>query len=138
MSNKKKGFTLIEVLVVMLIATIVFSMVGGAMVFITTTTENYIHQSEEIDMAKNIENYLRNCATEIDDINLLLTDNENALIRFNQESGDLLNDGNAVFSNTGLTSFSILSTGDFIKCQMKYESGREFEFILGSVQTGGN
>lgn len=120
MLQKKKGFTLIEVLVVMLIATLMFSLVGGAMVFVTTMTDQVMQQSEEIDMAKNIEKYLRKTMQDSLDINLI--------------DGDLVKEnGEIIFANTGLTYFNIETT-DFIKCYMTFESGRQFEFILGIGQ----
>ena len=59
MSNKRKGFTLVEVLVVILVSTLILATVGGTMVYISSTTGELMNESEEIDAAKNIENYVR-------------------------------------------------------------------------------
>lgn len=117
MSQKKKGFTLIEVLVVMLVATLVFTMVGGVMVFVTTSAGEFIDQAEEIEMARNIEKYLR----------------QNHDLEMNA-NGDLINtNGEIVFADTGLKSFDV-TNGDFRKCQMVFYSGREFEFIIDVIE----
>lgn len=124
MLHKKKGFTLIEVIVVMLVATLVFTMVGGTMVFITTTTGDLIHQAEEIDMAKNIAKYLRANFTfeeNIDDPDYIINDPD-YITKID------------VFSDVSLKEFKIYLKGNFIKCSMTFESNRNFEFIIGAVQ----
>ena len=128
MLHKKKGFTLIEVIVVMLVATLVFTMVGGTMVFITTTTGDLIHQAEEIDMAKNIAKYLRaNCD------NLIIIDNNGGNVQYSLNIDEL----NDAFSNASLPNFEIIKedqNSEFIKCKMTFTSGREFEFIIDTVE----
>ena len=59
MVQSKKGFTLIEVVVVIFISTLLISMVAGTMVYVTRTTKDLIKEAEEIEMARNIENYFR-------------------------------------------------------------------------------
>ena len=123
---KKKGFTLIEVLVVILVSTLVLAMVGGTMIFITTTTGNLIQQAEELEMAKNIEKYLRTLPK---DSNYYI---ERAFT-FDQASGDIKNrQGEVVFANTGLIEFEIGPNyvDGFMKCHMKFQSGKTFEFIV--------
>ena len=131
MSKKKKGFTLVEVIVVMLVATLVFSMVGGTMVYITITTGNLIKQSEEIDMAKNIEKYVRNNIQTIMDNypqdNWNEETNEKVLSLLGQEG----------FSDIELVTFKIYQKNDesdFIRCNIEFKSGRQFDFIIGEVK----
>ena len=57
--SKKRGFTLVEVLVVIAITTLVFALVGGAMVFLTISSGDLIHKSEEIIQTQTIEKHLR-------------------------------------------------------------------------------
>lgn len=57
--SKKRGFTLVEVLVVIAITTLVFALVGGAMVFLTQSSGDLIHKSEAIIQAQTIEKHLR-------------------------------------------------------------------------------
>lgn len=129
MLQKKKGFTLIEVLVVMLVATLVFSMVGGVMVFITTATDDYIKQAEEINMAKDIEKYLRTLVQQGVSTDTLLTNSEQPILVC-WDNGDIKFDGKIVFSETNLDSFNIYEDQKFIKCDMTFKSGRNFNFII--------
>ena len=126
MSKKKKGFTLVEVIVVMLVATLVFSMVGGTMVYITITTGNLIKQSEEIDMAKNIEKYVRN--------NIQTIMDNYSQDTWNEEISLLGQEG---FSDIDLVTFKIYQKNDesdFIRCNIEFKSGRQFDFIIGEVK----
>ena len=137
MRKSKKGFTLVEVLVVILISGLVLSMVAGAMIFVTNSSGDLIHQAEDIDMAKNIEKYVRNLAKE-NELSKLETRNigeeiENELFKID-ESGNLIDkDNQRIFSDTGLTEFTINSEGRFIKCSMTFDSGKHFVFTLGIV-----
>ena len=62
--SKKRGFTLVEVLVVIAIATLVFALVGGTFVFLATSSGNLIHKSESIIQAQTIEKHLRSFVSE--------------------------------------------------------------------------
>ena len=137
MLQKKKGFTLVEVLVVILISGLVLSMVATAMIFITSSSGELIHHAEDIDMAKNIEKYLRdnweNVSIKEDIIWNIDNGNEVEFSSFAiDENGNLieLEEEKTVFSNTGLTNFEIKNDNDIIKCYMKFDSGKEFEFTL--------
>ena len=120
--QKKKGFTLIELLVVMLISSLILSLVAGTMIFITNSAGKLIHEAEDIDMAKNIEKYLR--GLDKDALELVdLTDD-----------GNLTFNGEIIFTNTGLTANSKIDDEDedeFIRCYLEFDSGKEFKFILG-------
>ena len=144
MLQKKRGFTLVELLVVIAISAIVLTMVGTSMVFVANTSGKLIQEAEDIDMAKNIEKYLRGLIKE-NNVNLseLITSQENSVI-YNQvfkiENGKLIekNKENTIFTDTGLTEFEIFSENDFLKCKMVFDSGKEFEFILGVLQNDTN
>ena len=141
MRKSKKGFTLVEVLVVILISGLVLSMVAGAMIFVTNSSGDLIHQAEDIDMAKNIEKYLRNLvdqeSEEIDwtSFEISIKDNvrENNYFKID-ESGNLIDkDNQRIFSDTGLTEFTINNDDGFIRCSMTFDSGKNFVFTLGIV-----
>lgn len=145
MQKSKKGFTLIEVLVVILISGLVLSMVAGAMIFVTNSSGELIHQAEDIDMAKNIEKYLRNLVDrdlkDIDwtefEIDIKENDRENSYFSID-ESGNLIdNSGQKIFSDTGLIEFKISNEGGFVKCSMTFDSEKHFEFTLGISEIGG-
>ena len=137
--QKKSGFTLVEIIVVIAISAIVLTMVGTTMVFMTNVSGNLLEEAEDIDMAKNIEKYLRKFSP--NDI----IKSENSEKKYTQGNETDFGcfiidaDGNikenssskTIFSDTRLSIFSIQQEGDFIKCKMKFESGKEFEFILG-------
>ena len=134
MSRKKKGFTLVEVVVVIAISTIVLTMVGGSMIFITSTSANLMQQAEDIDMAKNIETYLRGL-----DISSVFEGvfTATSKVEFNafdiDASGNFMNGEKTIFADTGLTYFQIKNVDGFIICSMEFDSGKQFEFIVGSV-----
>lgn len=67
--SKKRGFTLVEVLVVIAIATLVFALVGGTFVFLATSSGNLIHKSEAIIQAQTIEKHLRSFVSEDNRVN---------------------------------------------------------------------
>ena len=119
MSRKKKGFTLVEIIVVIAISTIVLTMVGGSMIFITSTSANLMQQAEDIDMAKNIETYLRGLA---DTTNVKL-----------DSDGNLIDDNGIIFSDTGLkdNGFEIKDG----KCNLTFKSEKHFEFTLWIQET---
>lgn len=146
MRKSKKGFTLVEVLVVILISGLVLSMIAGAMIFVTNSSGDLIHQAEDIDMAKNIEKYLRNLT---DDFQDLLPKSEDSIVYKGEgevsfglfkidAKGNLIEFGEndtekKIFSDTGLTHFEIMTEGGFIKCSMTFDSGKHFVFTLGIV-----
>ncbi len=130
MLYKKKGFTLIEILVVMLVSALVLTMVGGAMAFIATKTSEMLMDSEEINTAQSIEKYIRYIAQKSDDIDLLITNDSHSMIVWNEQNGDIRYNDKTVFGNTGLTFFNIWLEDNFVKCKMKFKSNREYEFIV--------
>lgn len=121
---KKRGFTLIEVLTVILVSTLVMAMIGATMLFTINTTGDLIQQAEEIEMAKNIESYYRNLYNDgIYDLDFNLS----------LENGNIKHGNKIIFSDTGLEKFDITPGFDdgFIRCEMIFESGRKFDFIIG-------
>ena len=145
MKQKKSGFTLVEILVVIAISAIVLTMVGTTMVFMTQMTGDILQEAEDIDMAKNIEKYLRNFSQ--DQISEIVEQeytqgNETKFgIFLIDENGNLKQEGKIIFSDTGLTSFIVDkkdadkdSVYDFIFCKMQFDSGKEFEFILAPIK----
>ena len=148
--QKKSGFTLVEIIVVIAISAIVLTMVGTTMVFMTNVSGNLLEEAEDIDMAKNIEKYLRGLVNDKENPlesceDLIITfpslNNESKNTFFKIDNGNIIEiekqedgtwkDVKTIFSNTRLSVFSIQQEGDFIKCKMIFESGKEFEFILG-------
>ena len=137
--QKKNGFTLVEIIVVIAISAIVLTMVGTTMVFMTNVSGNLLEEAEDIDMAKNIEKYLRGLVDDgcsPDNLTMTFPDlynkSKNTVFEIDNDGNIKENtSGKTIFSNTRLSVFSIQQEGDFIKCKMIFESGKEFEFILG-------
>ena len=141
MKQKKSGFTLVEILVVIAISAIVLTMVGTTMVFMTQMTGDILQQAEDIDMAKNIEKYLRNFSIEIDKGEYIKGFEETFGVFLIDADGDIKQNEKIIFSDTGLIEFKIYDTNvdeieesDFLVCYMKFDSGKEFEFILAPIK----
>ena len=144
MMQKKSGFTLVEILVVIAISAIVLTMVGTTMVFMTNVSGNLLEEAEDIDMAKNIEKYLRNIMQDntktIDKKSYIIDNSEMSFGAFEIQNNNIVENEKIIFSDTGLVVFNITEKNvdkeegnDFIVCYMKFKSGKEFEFILGPV-----
>lgn len=145
--QKKNGFTLVEIIVVIAISAIVLTMVGTTMVFMTNVSGNLLEEAEDIDMAKNIEKYLRGLLSdETRDSqvkpNMLIAEGNNQEIIQNDVFVVNISEGTikeivnqrVVFSDTGLVSFYIVSNDGFVKCHMEFNSGKKFDFILGIAE----
>lgn len=161
--SKKRGFTLVEVLVVLAVTTLAFILIGGFLVYLSESSGMLITESEELITAQSIEDYLRGYInTEFEKISddaekdtkkdavfdsLLASPvgndhiNTSGKIRRDAEgnlrlySNDV--DNTVVFKNTGLTFFTIYNSDGFLKCEMHFESGAEFSFILGVYKKNG-
>ena len=127
MLKKKRGFTLTELLVVILISTIVFAAVGGSLFFVSNMTNKLIAEAKDINMAKNIEKYVRESSN--------MGENVLSLKLIN---GELQTDNEeVVFSNTGLTDFKIYRDDKgFLRCFLDFEHSK-FDFII-YITKGGN
>ena len=148
--SKKRGFTLVEILVVVAITTLVLAMVGGLLIFMAETSGTLIHKSEELMLVQSIESYLRG------KYEIGVSD----LISISYDSNtDCINYGNSVvFKETNLKEFYIyldinnnneydvddLTINDlneasecFIRCKLVFEpNGRTqgnhtYDFIIG-------
>ena len=145
--SKKRGFTLTEVLVVLALVTVVFVAVGGLMIYMAQSSGSLIHQSEEIMLTQSIEGYIRGMIehenVDIEDMLYISDIDEDRMLRL--ENGVLYdcrsNVPKEIFKDTGLATFRIYKKGNFYKCYMQYESGVEYDFIIGIVKnewiTGG-
>ena len=129
--TKKRGFTLVEILVVLAITTLVLAMVGGLLIFMADTSGKLIHKSEELMLVQSIETYLRGVLEYKDDagnvyepesITVRENDNKNGynlsisysgnphltktvVIIFDEDS--IKEGGKVIFKDTGLKGFRI-------------------------------
>ena len=134
--SKKRGFTLVEVLVVIAITTLVFALVGGAMVFLTKSSGDLIHKSEEIIQTQTIEKHLRSLVG--DENKCTLNAQQNQSMNIYQINGlevkwdnKTLTINGTEYDDTGLYSFSIDHSSGFVKCTLTYTNGGTYTFILG-------
>ena len=134
--QKKSGFTLVEIIVVIAISAIVLTMVGTTMVFMTNVSGDLLEEAEDIDMAKNIEKYLRNSIKNktISTGTYIIDEQEENFEAFQIENNNIVEDGKIIFSDTRLEVFTIKEDAGFIECYMRFGSGKEFEFTLGIAE----
>ena len=129
--SKKRGFTLVEILVVVAITTLVLAMVGGLLIFMAETSGTLIHKSEELMLVQSIESYLRG-----------VYENEGAASLLNGnvklQEGNIKNGDNVIFKDTDLSVFRIyLDDEKFVRCELTFEpDGRTqgnhtYDFIIG-------
>lgn len=117
--SKKRGFTLVEVLVVIAIATLVFALVGGTFVFLATSSGDLIHKSEAIIQAQTIEKHLRSFVDE----------------KTNKVNTDfVIHEGKCTLNNVGFnTDTKTLSIN-----KTEYESVHSFDIFLSNYQNPKN
>ena len=56
---KKRGFTLVELLVAIAITTLLFAMIGGTYIFMAQSQGNLLDKSSELFFAQEIADYLK-------------------------------------------------------------------------------
>lgn len=144
--SKRRGFTLVEVLVVIAIASLAFSLIGGFLIYLTETTGRVIDKSEEIMTTQTIKDSIRGVIEKAENkqetLESLFTGsfsiendkNENGYFRL--ENGDFIRyssgaDREIIIEDTGLGWFSIIVEDGFYVCRLHYESGAEYKFIIG-------
>jgi len=139
--SKKRGFTLVEVLVVIAIATLVFALVGGTFVFLATSSGDLIHKSEAIIQAQTIEKHLR--SLDLNDDNKVTFEKANDNTSYKIDS----NEQNVRWNSTskiltingteyeGIDMFSLSKDDDsFVRCSFTVINNNkttDYTFILG-------
>lgn len=128
--SKKRGFTLVEVLVVIAIATLVFALVGGTFVFLATSSGNLIHKSESIIQAQTIEKHLRSFVSEDNRVNNDIFNQ--SMISFDSNKDTLTINGTKY---EGIDRFSLSKDDDsFVRCSFTVINNNkttDYIFILG-------
>lgn len=142
--TKKRGFTLVEILVVLAITTLVLAMVGGLLIFMADTSGKLIHKSEELMLVQSIETYLRgvleykdNAGNVYEPKSITVSGEDNTYtlsISYSEDppptktvviifDKDSIKEGEKViFKDTGLSSFLIYSNvdDDFVRCKLVF------------------
>ena len=141
--SKKRGFTLVEVLVVIAIATLVFALVGGTFVFLATSSGDLIHKSEAIIQAQTIEKHLRSLDLNDDNKVTFEKADDNTLYLYKIDSDEQ----NVIWNSTskiltingteyeGIDMFSLSKDDDsFVRCSFTVINNNkttDYTFILG-------
>ena len=104
---------------------------------------NAVRKQWEIDTKTDLDRCCSMVNVDIEDMLYISDIDEDGMLRL--ENGVLYdcrsNVPKEIFKDTGLATFRIYKKGNFYKCYMQYESGVEYDFIIGIVKnewiTGG-
>ncbi len=138
--SKKRGFTLVEVLVVVALTSLVFALVGGTFVFLASSSGDLIEKSEELILTQTIEKHLRTLDKNNDNKINFAGDSGNGYCIYDDANTEpnviwkdsILTIGETQYTDTGLSSFQIWDDDKgFIRCTMKYQNGGTYTFIIG-------
>ncbi len=123
--KKRTGFTLVELLVAMLCASLVLTMVGGTVVFMTKTTDELIDVSEEAYKISTMKEYI-------------LAQNYDAVptgFTVDTQHKKLLNNGKCVVEHTELLEIIFSEDENFIYCKLIF-SEENYQFVAGTKKGG--
>ena len=121
--NKRLGFTLVELLVTMFIATIALTMITGTIIFMSKANDELIEDSQntykiQIMMDKiHSEEYSTK------------EDYENT---FKLIEGDLTKNGEVVVSDTKLENLVFYNQDEFIYCELVFPN-KSYKFIVRKI-----
>ena len=121
--NKRFGFTLVELLVTMFIATIALTMITGTIIFMSKANDELIEDSQntykiQIMMDKiHSEEYSTK------------EDYENT---FKLIEGDLTKNGEVVVSDTKLENLVFYNQDEFIYCELVFHN-KSYNFIVRKI-----
>ena len=153
---KKRGFTLVELLVAIAITTLLFAMIGGTYIFMAQSQGNLLDKSSELFFAQEIADYLKENISKFPNeilnstngINIVRTDNETNpySIWINKNTGTLYGPNKSgsekeIFTNLKIDSCVIYRDNDFIRCKLEFtnvhndKSNHTYIFILGEIPT---
>ena len=121
--QKQSGFTLVELLVAMLCATLVISMVVSTLLFITLSTDELIQTSSQTYQIQNIKRYiLSQKHTENPENEYVVKDEENTL----------LHNGTVIVNDTEILEIKFESSANepFIYCTLVFPND-SYRFIAG-------
>lgn len=138
--SKKRGFTLVEVLVVIAIAALVFALVGGTFVFLATSSGDLIHKSEAIIQAQTIEKHLRSLDLNDDNKVTFEKADDNTSYKIDSEQNVRWNSTSKILTINGteyegIDRFSLSKDDDsFVRCSFTVINNNkttDYTFILG-------
>ena len=120
--KRKSGFTLVELLVAMVCASLVLSMIIGTVIFMMKTTNELISVSEENYKIKTMRDHILFHSTD-------LTTSDEYNIAYETGDGELLFNGSTVVNDTELLNITFSEDGEFIYCELQFPD-ETYRFIV--------
>lgn len=143
--HKKRGFTLVELLVAMSVTLLLFATVGGTYIFMCESQGDLLDKSSELLDVQHIADYFKDNSSDIinkmpysDDQLVINSSNyseDKYIIWIDKNSGTLYNGTKAIFKNTNITYCKITKNNEdnFIRCTLSFkDSNNPYTFIIGT------
>jgi prepilin-type N-terminal cleavage/methylation domain-containing protein len=121
--NKRLGFTLVELLVTMFIATIALTMITGTVIFMSKANDELIEDSQNTYKIQIMMDKIHSEEYSTKD------DYENT---FKLIEGDLTKNGEVVVSDTKLENLVFYNQDEFIYCELVFPN-KSYKFIVRKI-----
>lgn len=121
--NKRFGFTLVELLVTMFIATVALTMITGTVIFMSKANDELIEVSQNTYKIQIIMDKIHSEEYSTKD------DYENI---FKLIEGDLTKNGEVVVSDTKLENLVFYNQDEFIYCELVFPN-KSYKFIVRKI-----
>jgi prepilin-type N-terminal cleavage/methylation domain-containing protein len=121
--NKRLGFTLVELLVTMFIATVALTMITGTVIFMSKANDELIEASQNTYKIQIIMDKIHSEEYSTKD------DYENT---FKLIEGDLTKNGEVVVSDTKLENLVFYNQDEFIYCELVFPN-KSYKFIVRKI-----
>jgi len=121
--NKRFGFTLVELLVTMFIATIALTMITGTVIFMSKANDELIEDSQNTYKIQIMMDKIHSEEYSTKD------DYENT---FKLIEGDLTKNGEVVVSDTKLENLVFYNQDEFIYCELVFPN-KSYKFIVRKI-----
>ena len=121
--NKRFGFTLVELLVTMFIATVALTMITGTVIFMSKANDELIEASQNTYKIQIIMDKIHSEEYSTKD------DYENT---FKLIEGDLTKNGEVVVSDTKLENLVFYNQDEFIYCELVFPN-KSYKFIVRKI-----
>ena len=121
--NKRFGFTLVELLVTMFIATVALTMITGTVIFMSKANDELIEVSQNTYKIQIIMDKIHSEEYSTKD------DYENT---FKLIEGDLTKNGEVVVTDTKLENLVFYNQDEFIYCELVFPN-KSYKFIVRKI-----
>ena len=126
-TNKKKaGFTLVELLVAMLCATLAITMIVGTTLFITSSTNELIQVGSESYQVKSIKDYI---------LSQNHKSNPQSEYVVNDEENTLSHNDTVISKETQILKIEFSDDENFIYCNLVFQD-ESYRFVAGTKKGG--